>query len=118
MGTTLHTVSGTGPGACNYWGCRSTYSFGSNTFHMKVEYGNDGRFTITRDGQQISGDSLDPPASGNDWGIVQSTYQSKGGIIYSSQLTGSWSPLISVEVVPVILMDPTSKSPISESLVL
>jgi len=90
--TTLHTVSGTGPGACNYWGCRSTYSFGGATFHMKVEYGSDGRFTITRDGQQISGDSLDPPASGQDWGIVQSTYQSKGGVIYSSQWTGSWVP--------------------------
>lgn len=90
--TTLHTVSGTGGGACNYWGCRSTYSFGGSTFHVKVEYGNDGKFTITRDGQQISGDSLDPPASGNDWGIVQSTYQSKGGVIYSSQWTGSWVP--------------------------
>jgi len=90
--TTLHTVSGTGPGACNYWGCRTTYSFGGSTFHMKVEYGNDGKLTITRDGQQISGDSLDPPASGNDWGIVKSTYESKGGVIYSSQWTGSWVP--------------------------
>merc|ERR1712028_313212 len=90
--TTLHTVSGTGGGACNYWGCRSTYSFGGSTFHMKVEYGNDGKFTITRDGQQISGDSFDPPASGNDWGIVKSTYESKGGVIYSSQWTGSWVP--------------------------
>jgi hypothetical protein len=90
--TTLHTVSGTGPGACNYWGCRSTYSFGGSTFHMKVEYGNDGKFTITRDGQQISGDSLDPAASGNDWGILKSTYESKGGVIYSSQWTGSWVP--------------------------
>jgi hypothetical protein len=85
-------VSGTGEGACNYWGCRSTYSFGGPTFHMKVEYGNDGKFTITRDGQQISGDSLDPPASGNDWGIVKSTYESKGGVIYSSQWTGNWVP--------------------------
>merc|ERR1712139_236026 len=90
--TTLHTVSGTGEGACNYWGCRSTYSFGGPMFHMKVEYGTDGKFTITWDGQQISGDSLDPPAGGNDWNIVQSTYQSKGGIIYSSQWTGSWVP--------------------------
>jgi len=40
--TTLHTVSGTGDGACNYWGCRSTYHFGGPTFHMKVEYDNDG----------------------------------------------------------------------------
>merc|ERR1719440_229592 len=92
-GTTTTSIGlGTGGGACNYWGCRSTYSFGSNSFHVKVEYGNDGRFTITRDGQQISGDSLDPPASGNDWGIVQSNYQSKGGVIYSSQWTGSWVP--------------------------
>merc|ERR1712166_1374674 len=53
--TTLHTVSGTGEGACNYWGCRSTYKFGGSTFHMKVEYSNDGKFIITRDGQQISG---------------------------------------------------------------
>merc|ERR1719446_1462726 len=90
--TTLHTVSGTGPGACNYWGCRTTYSFGGSTFHMKVEYGNDGKFIVTRDGQQISGDSLDPPASGNDWGIVKSTYESKGAVIYSSQWTGSWVP--------------------------
>merc|ERR1712146_516635 len=54
--TTLHTVSGTGPGACNYWGCRSTYSFGSSTFHVKVEYGNDGKLTITRDGQVMTGE--------------------------------------------------------------
>lgn len=90
--TTLHTISGTGDGACNYWGCRSTYHFGSSTFHMRVEYSNDGRFTITRDGEQISGDSLSPPASESDWGIVQSTYQSKGAVIYSSQWTGSWVP--------------------------
>jgi len=90
--TTLHTVSGTGGGACNYWGCRTTYSFGSSTFHVKVEYGNDGKLTITRDGQYISGDSFDPPASGNDWGIVKSTYESKGGVIYSSQWTGDWVP--------------------------
>merc|ERR1712054_40554 len=76
----------------NYWGCRSTYSFGSPSFHVKVEYGNDGKFTITRDGQQISGDGLDPPASGNDWGILKSNYESKGGVIYSSQWTGSWVP--------------------------
>merc|ERR1712070_152842 len=73
-------------------GCRSTYNFGGSTFHMKVEYGNDGKFTITRDGQQISGDSLDPPASGSDWGIVRSNYESKGAVIYSSQWTGSWVP--------------------------
>lgn len=90
--TTLHTVPGTGDGACNYWGCRSTYSFGGPTFHVKVEYGNDGKFTITRDGQQISGDSLSPSASGSDWGIVQSNYQSKGAVIYSSQWTGAWVP--------------------------
>lgn len=59
---------------------------------MKVEYGNDGKFTITRDGQQISGDSLDPAPSGNDWGIVKSTYESKGAVIYSSQWTGAWVP--------------------------
>jgi len=91
--TTLHTVSGTGDGACNYWGCRSTYSFdGGSTFHMKVEYGNDGKFTITRDGQQISGDGLQPAASGSDWGIVQSNYNNNGAVIYSSQWTGDWVP--------------------------
>merc|ERR1719454_757307 len=90
--TTLHTVSGTGGGACNYWGCRTTYSFGSSSFHMKVEYGNDGKLMITRDGQQISGDSFDPPAGGGDWGTVKSTYESKGGVIYSSQWTGAWVP--------------------------
>lgn len=90
--TTLHTVSGTGPGACNYWGCRSTYSFGGSKFHMRVEYGSDGKFFITRDGQQINGDALDPPASGGDWGIVKSTYDSRGAVIYSSQWTGAWVP--------------------------
>merc|ERR1719217_1667705 len=59
---------------------------------MKVEYGNDGRFTITRDGQTISGDSLQPAASGSDWGIVQSNYQNNGAVLYSSQWTGSWVP--------------------------
>merc|ERR1711916_204347 len=91
--TTLHTVPGTGDGACNYWGCRSTYSFdGGPTFHMKVEYDNDGKFTITRDGQVISGDSLQPGASGSDWGIVQSNYNNNGAVLYSSQWTGDWVP--------------------------
>jgi hypothetical protein len=90
--TTLHTVSGTGPGACNYWGCRSTYSFGGSKFHMRIDYDDNGKFTITRDGQTVSGDSLDPPVSGNDWGIVKSTYETRGAVIYSSQWTGSWVP--------------------------
>merc|ERR1711865_1291884 len=90
--TTLHTVSGTGEGACNYWGCRSTYSFdGGPTFHMKVEYGTDGKLAITRDGQRISGDDLSF-VSGSDWGIVQSTYQNQGAVLYSSQWTGDWVP--------------------------
>merc|ERR1711865_645352 len=57
----------------------------------KVEYGNDGKLTITRDGQRISGDDLSF-VSGSDWGIVQSTYQNQGAVLYSSQWTGDWVP--------------------------
>merc|ERR1711865_1040927 len=57
----------------------------------KVEYGNDGKLTITRDGQRISGDDLSF-VSGSDWGIVQSTYQNQGAVLYSSQWTCDWVP--------------------------
>lgn len=89
--TTLHTVPGTGDGACNYWGCRSTYSLGNSKFHMKIDYDSNGKVTINMDGQIISGDSLSSVSS-NDWNIVKQTYQSTGAVIYSSQWTGPWVP--------------------------
>merc|ERR1712176_363666 len=75
--STLHTEPGEGAGACNYWGCRTTYSLGSSKFHMKIEYDSNGKITINRDGQIISGDSLSSVSASN-WDVLKNTYQSTG----------------------------------------
>lgn len=90
--TTLHTIPGPGMG-CTAWGCRVDYHYnGRTTFHMRVEYGQDGQWTTIRDGQVISPSSLQPPAVPSDWAELKSQYASLGAVIYSSQWVG-WVPV-------------------------
>jgi len=90
--TTLHTIEGPGNG-CTAWGCSNTYHYnGRTSFHMRIDYGYDGQWTTTRDGQEIGPYSFSPSPQGSDWGILKGFYESKGAVIYSSQWTG-WVPV-------------------------
>jgi hypothetical protein len=91
--TTLHTKPGNGPDGCTAWGCRASYHYnGKASFHMRVEYGTDGSWTTIRDGQVIDAGSLSPRPGGFDWGVIKSSYESKGAVIYSSEWSG-WVPV-------------------------
>merc|ERR1712006_36495 len=54
-------------------------------------YGADGSWTTIRDGQIINSGSLSPSPGGFDWGVIKSSYESKGAVIYSSEWQG-WVP--------------------------
>jgi hypothetical protein len=91
--TTLHTIEGPGPNGCTAWGCTRDYHYsGRASFHMKIEYGTDGQWKTTRDGQVINGYDMAPQPTGYDWNIIQSAYSSAGAVLYSSQWTG-WVPV-------------------------
>lgn len=87
--STIHTVPGPGDNGCTAWGCRTHYNHGSPTFHMRVEYGSDGRETIFKDGSPLTGYSPNP--DGSTWSKIQQEMQSKGVILYGSEWTG-WVP--------------------------
>merc|ERR1712066_820070 len=57
---------------------------------MRIEYGTDGSWTTIKDGQVIGG--LSPSPGGFDWGVIKSTHESKGAVIYSSEWEG-WVPV-------------------------
>merc|ERR1712232_131129 len=91
--TTLHTKAGNGPDGCTAWGCRASYHYnGRTSFHMRIEYGTDGSWTTIRDGQTINAGSLSPQPGSFDWGVIKSSYESKGALIYSSEWQG-WVPV-------------------------
>merc|ERR1712118_319118 len=53
--TTLHTRPGPGSNGCTSWGCRQSYHYnGRTSFHMRIEYDNEGRWTTNRDGQAMN----------------------------------------------------------------
>lgn len=87
--STIHTIPGPGNNGCTAWGCRTHYNHGSPSFHMKVQYGQDGSETIFKDGQALNGYS--PAPDGSTWGKIKSEMQSKGVILYGSEWTG-WVP--------------------------
>lgn len=91
--TTLHTKNQkAGNDGCTAWGCRASYTFnGKASFHMRIEYGTDGTWTTIRDGQTINAGMMSPPPSQESWNVLKSTYESKGGVLYSSEWTG-WVP--------------------------
>lgn len=89
--TTLHTKPGPGSDGCTAWGCRASYHYGGqSSFHMRIEYGEDGSWTTIKGGQPIGG--LSPAPGGWDWGVLKSFYQQHGAVIYSSEWTG-WVPV-------------------------
>jgi len=89
--STLHTVPGPGDNGCTAWGCRVNYHYnGRASFHMKIQHGDDGAWTVTRDGQRLSG--WNPAMGGNDNSVMKSTLQSSGAVIYMSQWEG-WVPV-------------------------
>merc|ERR1719378_213049 len=91
--TTLHTKQGPGSNGCTSWGCRASYHYnGHSSFHVRVEYGQDGSWTTIRDGQVINAGSLSPTPGSNDWNVIKSSYASKGAVIYSSEWQG-WVPV-------------------------
>lgn len=91
--TTLHTRPGPGNDGCSSWGCRNSYHFnGRSSFHVRVEYGQDGSWTTTWDGHVINGGNLNPSPGGSDWASLKSAYESKGALIYSSEWVG-WVPV-------------------------
>lgn len=89
--TTLHTIKGPGSNGCTSWGCRASYAYdGKTKFHMKIEHGEDGTWTTSKDGASVG--ALNPAPSGNDWSILKSYYENKGALIYSSEWEG-WVPM-------------------------
>jgi len=90
--TTLHTIPG--PGAsdhgCTSWGCRMEYHFsGVNKYHMKIQYGEDGSWRNFMNGHEVS--SWDYQPSGIDWGVIKSSHETTGAVLYSSEWAG-WVP--------------------------
>merc|ERR1712232_1082133 len=72
---------------------RASYPYnGRTSFHMRIEYGTDGSWTTIRDGQTINAGSLSPQPGSFDWGVIKSSYESKGAVIYSSEWEG-WVPV-------------------------
>ena len=59
---------------------------------MKITYDTDGTWTTYRDGHAITGGSLNPTPSSNDWSILRQYYSEHGAVIYSSQWVG-WVPI-------------------------
>eukprot|EP00940_MAST-03C_sp_MAST-3C-sp2_P002620 g2620.t1 len=91
--TTLHTVQGPGSNGCTSWGCRYDYHYnGKSSFHMRIEFGEDGTWTTTRDGTIISGGMMSPQPTSSDWDKIKNAYASQGAVIYSSEWTG-WVPV-------------------------
>jgi len=92
--STIHTRPGGGTTGCTAWGCSNTYTYnGQTSFHMKITYGTDGTMTILRNGQSISHSSYSPQPESLDVSTLQSHYQQRGAVIYSSQWVG-WVPSI------------------------
>jgi len=88
--TTVHTLPGTGPGTCNAWGCRTEYHNDAPKIHMRIDYDDAGRMTVSRDGTPI--DAMDPAPQPSDFDVIKKMHDSTGAVIYSSMWTGSWVP--------------------------
>jgi hypothetical protein len=90
--STLHVHQGPGSG-CTAWGCATTFHYnGRSAYHMKVMFGEDGQWSMVRDGQTIHSGDFNPSVPSGDWGIVANTLRNQGAVIYSSEWTG-WVPL-------------------------
>jgi hypothetical protein len=97
--STLHVIPGTGPNKCNAWGCSRKYSYDGNPiYHVKVQYGTDGKWSTFRDGIEIGpmqyNSSTSVPETALEWSILKNAYDTYGAVIYSSQWFG-WVPSFS-----------------------
>jgi hypothetical protein len=86
---TIHTIEGPGNDGCTAWGCRVSEHYSNSRFHMKIEYDESGSWTITRDGQVLSGWNPDPSGA---WSYIKQMHEERGSVIYSSEWTG-WVPV-------------------------
>eukprot|EP00040_Diaphanoeca_grandis_P028196 m.162243 g.162243 ORF g.162243 m.162243 type:complete len:328 (-) comp31269_c2_seq2:27-1010(-) len=91
--TTLHTVEGPGTTGCTAWGCANSYHYnGTASFHMRIEYDLDGKWTTVRNGETIYGGNMNPQPRDVDWATLKEFYTTKGAVIYSTIWTG-WVPV-------------------------
>jgi hypothetical protein len=87
--TTIHTIEGPGSDGCTAWGCRVSEHYGNSKFHMKIEHDASGAWTITRDGNVLSGYQPDPSGA---WDYIKQMHETRGQVLYSSEWTG-WVPV-------------------------
>jgi len=91
--TTIHTRPGPGSNGCTAWGCGYPYHYnGRAQYHMRIEYGPDGSVYVTRDGQTIWPNMLNPVPQDQDRSTLIDYYKRNGAVIYSTQWVG-WVPV-------------------------
>lgn len=88
--TTIHTIEGGGNDGCTAWGCRVSEHYGNSKFHMKIEHDTNGVWTVTRDGEVLSG--FDPAPDSRAWDYIKQMHEERGSVIYSSEWVG-WVPV-------------------------
>lgn len=87
---TIHTIEGPGSDGCTAWGCRVESHYGQSKFHMRIEYDENGSWTITRDGEKLS--AWNPAPDNRAWDYIKSMHEERGAVIYSSEWIG-WVPV-------------------------
>merc|ERR1712071_515877 len=85
----IHTIEGPGSDGCTAWGCRVSEHYSNSKFHMKIDHDANGAWTITRDGNVLSGYNPDPSGS---WAYIKQMHEERGQVLYSSEWTG-WVPV-------------------------
>merc|ERR1711865_128732 len=70
--STIHTIEGPGNDGCTAWGCRVSEHYSNSKFHMKIEHAANGAWTITRDGNVLSGFSPDPSGA---WDYIKQMHE-------------------------------------------
>lgn len=87
---TIHTIEGPGNDGCTAWGCRVESHYSNSKFHMRIEYDENGIWTITRDGEELR--DYNPVPDNRAWDYVKSMHEERGAVIYSSEWIG-WVPV-------------------------
>jgi len=87
--TTIHTIEGPGNDGCTAWGCRVSEHYSNSKFHMRIEHDANGAWTVTRDGNVLSGYQPDPSGA---WDYIKQMHETRGQVLYSSEWTG-WVPV-------------------------
>merc|ERR1712139_657010 len=82
-------MGGGGNDGCTAWGCRVSEHYSNSKFHMKIEHDTSGAWTVTRDGNVLSGYQPDPSGA---WDYIKQMHQERGQVLYSSEWVG-WVPV-------------------------